>query len=101
MNTTIHQQLEQEDQQEQPAVVNSSRSEYMREYMRNRYINSRKSANAYRNSCRIKQKLGNLLTTEEINKYGIYLADVLKLKNIISSLPADLLAIVIQETATI
>ena len=66
----------------------NNRKEYMKEYMRNRYSADLEKARGYKNSLRYKSKLN--ISEDDFNKYGCYLADVIKLKKLISKIPLNL-----------
>ena len=76
--------------------IKEKRKEYMRNYMRNRYQQDPVKASQYRNSCRAKTKNG--VSAEDSTKYGVYLADILKLKKILAIVPREHVEEVIMET---
>ena len=67
--------------------------EYMRNYMREKYHGNPLAASQYRKSCRVKAKYGE----EEWKKYGIYLGDVTKLKELIRRLPKEHVLSIVNE----
>ena len=71
------------------------RNEYMRNYMRNRYQKDPEKARQYRNTLRAKSKYE--VSAEDSTRYGIYLADVLKLKKILAVIPRQHVEEVIRE----
>ena len=68
---------------------------YMREYMRKRYNENKEECRAYKNS--VKCKKTNNLPAEELKEYGMYLADIHRLRKIKEKLPTDLFKKVINE----
>jgi hypothetical protein len=72
---------------------------YMREYMRKKYHEDKDKQKAYTKS--VKCKVANNLSSQELKEYGIYLADVHKLRIIRDKLPADLLHKVLNENITL
>ena len=68
---------------------------YMREYMRKRYNENKEECRAYKNS--VKCKITNNLPAEELKEYGMYLADIHRLRKIKEKLPTDLFEKVINE----
>jgi len=60
---------------------------YMRKYMREKYQADPTKARQYRNSCRIKAKLN--INDADFERYGQYLADVVKLREIVVRIPAE------------
>ena len=66
-------------------MESSSKNEYMREYMANKYKKDPVRNSQYRNSCRVKAKLG--LSDAEFDKYKHYLADIIKIKTICERVP--------------
>jgi hypothetical protein len=65
------------------------RTDYMRQYMRNQYQTNPIKMKQYRNSCRVKAKLN--IPDEEFERYKHYLADIVKLREIITRVPTDIL----------
>jgi hypothetical protein len=65
-----------------------SKNDYMRGYMAKKYQEDPIKGSQYRNSRRIKAKLG--LSDEEFNKYKHYLADIIKIKAICERVPLNL-----------
>jgi len=68
---------------------------YMREYMRKRYNENKEECRAYKNSVKCKNAYN--LPAEELKEYGMYLADIHRLRKIKEKLPTDLFEKVIQE----
>ena len=64
-----------------------SRRKYMREYMKTRYNLDKEKSRNIKNSIRIIKI--NDISDEEKNKYGEYLADIIKLKKIVSKIPKE------------
>ena len=62
---------------------------YMRAYMRQRYQKDPVKATQYRNTCRLKAKV--TVPAEDVERYGIYLADIVSLKKIIARVPPEML----------
>jgi hypothetical protein len=69
-------------------VISNSKNDYMREYMSKKYHSDPVKSSQYRNSRRIKVKLG--LSDEEFNKYRHFLADIIKIKEICERVPLNL-----------
>lgn len=72
--------------------ADNSRREYMRRYMKNRYDKEIEKSRAYNKSLKIKQKY-NLTKEEfreEVNKYGIHLHTIYKVKELIKQLPTEI-----------
>jgi len=67
---------------------------YITTYMRNRYRADPQSARAYRNSLRYKKRYG--LAEEDFEKYGKHLADIVKLKQIVETLPPEFVKEIVQ-----
>jgi hypothetical protein len=63
--------------------------EYMKEYMKKRYENDKEKINKYQRSLRLKSKKN--ISNEMWEKYKDHLIDVVKLKEILSSLPIDII----------
>ena len=72
------------------AKTKMDRQTYMREYMRRRYQNNVEESRKYGNSNKWRRK--HNVPPDEAKEYGIYLADVLKLKRIMNNLPPDILS---------
>jgi hypothetical protein len=83
-----------------PVKVNKTadKKAYMREYMRNRYNANKDAARLYRSSLRLKGSVD--LPSEEIKEFGIYLADVIKLKKLLTNLPPDVFQKVLETHQT-
>jgi len=64
-----------------------SRRKYMREYMKTRYNLDKEKSRNIKNSIRIIKIYD--ISDEEKNKYGEYLADIIKLKKIVSKIPKE------------
>jgi hypothetical protein len=71
---------------------NSPRTEYMRNYMNKRYNEKHDECRADQNTRRVLSK--QKVSQEDIEKYGIHLSDVLKLKKLITIIPPDMIRIV-------
>ena len=71
------------------------KSAYMREYMRNRYKQNTTEGKMRRRSTMAKTK--NNISDEEAEKYGIYLYDILKLREMKLRVPLKLLQEIITE----
>jgi hypothetical protein len=78
-----------------PALKTADKKVYMREYMRKRYNENKEECRAYKNS--VKCKITNNLPAEELKEYGMYLADIHRLRKIKEKLPTDLFEKVINE----
>jgi hypothetical protein len=66
-----------------------ARKIYMREYMKQRYNDNPIKVKNYNNSNKCKNKLN--LPMQDLNTYGEYLADIVKLRKIIQKIPEELL----------
>ena len=64
------------------------RREYMRKYMKERYNKGGDSARAYNNSLKVKAK--HNLTKEDFKEYGLYLADICKIRELKNKLPTEM-----------
>ena len=64
------------------AAAKTNRGEYMRQYMAKKYKQNPQAARKYRNTCRARTINNELLSEDDIMKYGIHLADILKLKKL-------------------
>ena len=73
----------------------ANKKEYMREYMRTRYNENKEECRAYKNSVKCKNTYN--LPAEELKEYGMYLADIHRLRKIKEKLPTDLFEKVINE----
>jgi hypothetical protein len=76
-------------------IPNENRREYMATYMRQRYNDNLERERAYKRTINLKKKNIVLDATDE-QEFGVYLADILKLRKIIQTIPQDLLNKVIQ-----
>ncbi len=74
----------------------TKKQEYMKKYMYNRYHNDIENVRAYNNSLKYKNR--NKISDIDFKKYGIYLADVAKLRKIIEKLPKELFYECLEET---
>jgi hypothetical protein len=77
------------------AMKTSDKKLYMREYMRKRYNENKEESRAYKNS--VKCKITNNLPAEELKEYGMYLADIHRLRKIKDKLPTFLFEKIINE----
>ena len=84
--------------QTQPALKTADKRAYMREYMRKRYAEKTEECRAYKNS--VKCKITHNLPAEELKEYGMYLADIHRLRKIKEKLPTDLFEKICGECAT-
>jgi len=73
---------------------NGQRREYMANYMRKRYTDNLQRERAYKRTLTLKKK-NTLIDETDEKEFGVYLADILKLRKIIQTIPQDLLAKVI------
>jgi hypothetical protein len=73
----------------------SKRREYMRGYMKTYYNMDIDKSRKYNKSIKYKSKFG--VAEEEFKTFGIHLADIMKLRNLLDTLPPDLLDIVFEE----
>lgn len=71
-----------------PVLKTADKKAYMREYMRKRYAEKTEECRAYKNS--VKCKITHNLPPEELKEYGMYLADIHRLRKIKEKLPNDL-----------
>ena len=62
---------------------------YMREYMRQYYTKDPEKAKAYRNTCRYRRTYD--ISPEEIEKYGVHLANIAKIKKTMAKVPEEFL----------
>ena len=70
---------------------NNNRREYFREYMRSRYKANPQKARAYKKTLRLmKSGEANTVNAKDYEKFGIYLADVIKMRAMISSFPPEI-----------
>ncbi len=72
---------------------------YMREYMRKYYADNKEECKSYKNS--LKYKKTHNLPEEEFKEYGIYLADIYKLRQIKKKIPRELFERIMIEEQTI
>ena len=72
----------------QTALKTADKKAYMREYMRKRYNENKEECRAYKNS--VKYRKNHNLPAEELKEYGMYLADIDRLRKIKEKLPTDL-----------
>jgi len=63
--------------------------EYMKEYMKKRYNNDKEKINKYQRSLRLKAKKN--ISNEMWEKYKDHLVDVVKLQDVLNSLPIDII----------
>ena len=63
--------------------------EYMKEYMKKRYNNDKEKINKYQRSLRLKSKKN--ISNEMWEKYKDHLVDVVKLQDVLTSLPIDII----------
>jgi len=63
--------------------------EYMKEYMKKRYNNDKEKINKYQRSLRLKTKKN--ISNEMWEKYKDHLVDVVKLQEVLTSLPIDII----------
>ena len=68
---------------------------YMREYMRKRYNEKKEECRAYKNS--VKSTILHKLPAEDLKEYGMFLADIHKLRKIKAKLPVELFEKIINE----
>lgn len=66
------------------------RREYMRNYMMTRYYKNQQKALNEQNTTRIKRRMN--IPQEDIDTFGVHLANVIKLKKLITIIPPDILA---------
>jgi hypothetical protein len=74
------------------------RRTYMREYMRKRYIEKKDECKAYGNS--VKCKNNHNLSSDDLKEYGMFLADIYKLRKIKAKLPVELFEKIINDETT-
>ena len=67
------------------------RRKYFREYMRDRYKSNPEKARAYKKTLRLMNSAekSKEIDPKDCEKFGIYLADVIKIRSIISGFPAE------------
>ncbi len=70
----------------------TDRGEYMRQYMAKRYQQDPHTAQKYRNTCRARHQIDDSISQDDITRYGIYLANIIKLKKIIADTPKEFVA---------
>jgi len=66
------------------------RREYMRNYMMTRYYKNQQKALDEQNTARIKRRMK--ISQEDIDTFGVHLANVIKLKKLITIIPPEILA---------
>ena len=66
------------------------RREYMRNYMMTRYYKNQQKALNEQNTTRIKRRMN--IPQEDVETFGVHLANVIKLKKLITIIPPDILA---------
>ena len=66
------------------------RREYMRNYMMTRYYKNQQKALDEQNTTRIKRRMK--ISQEDIDTFGVHLANVIKLKKLITIIPPEMLA---------
>ena len=77
--------MEKEQQQD------NDRKEYFREYMRKRYQANPERVRAYKKTNRLLKKDKVVLPSPDYcEKFGIYLADVMKIRAMITKMPPDI-----------
>lgn len=67
-----------------------ARKIYMRQYQLTRYYKNQQKALDEQNTMRIKKRM--LISQEDIDTFGIHLANVIKLKKLITIIPPEMLA---------
>ena len=97
MEATNNEPLNNTEEATEP--LTNTRREYMRKYMKERYEKDGDRARAYSKSLKTKAK--HNITTEEFNVYGIYLADVFKIKQLKAKLPNEVWSKCLSELQTI
>jgi len=83
---------------EVPQMTDDKKAErraYMREYMRNRYNADLTTSRKYKNAMKYKAKFE--LPKEDFETFGVHLADVVKLRRILDTLPQEIIAIVLEQ----
>ena len=68
----------------------TDRREYFRNYMRNRYKANPEKARAYKKTQRLLNSEKAPSNQEYCDKFGIYLADVMKIREMIDRLPPEM-----------
>lgn len=81
-----------------PALKTADKKAYMRDYMRKRYAEKTEECRAYKNS--VKCRITNNLPAEDLKEYGMFLADIHRLRKIKKKIPADLFAKICEEVET-
>ena len=76
------------DTEEQP--TQTTRQEYLRDYMRQRYHKDKTISRAYKNTLRLK-KANSSISCEDQQKFGIYLANVIKIRKLKATIPPDMI----------
>jgi hypothetical protein len=75
----------------QPETINTAletRRTYMREYMKKKYHEDLEKSRGYKNSLKYKTRF--TLPAEDLKEYGVYLADIYKLRKLKEKLPSVL-----------
>jgi len=87
---------------EEQAEMLQKRREYFREYMRKRYASNPEKARAYKKTTRLlkKQKKEPSINSKEAETFGVYLADVVKLRGLLSQIPKEMLTQVLDKTTS-
>jgi len=65
----------------------NKRREYFRKYMHDRYHKDPNKARAYKNTLRLKKQTN--IEEEDVKKFGVYLADVLRIKKMLERIPEN------------
>jgi len=76
------------------AKLTKNTSEYMREYKKAKYHEDIEGARAYRNSLRYKKRFE--IPNEDFDKYGKHLATIVKLRQIVDTLPLEFLKEIVE-----
>ena len=63
------------------------RTDYMREYMRARYNNKKEHCRAEQNTRRLDK---STIPAEDVEFYGVHLADIVKLKKLYTMIPPEM-----------
>ena len=71
-------------------MTENNRREYFRNYMRTRYHKDKEVARATKRTQRLK-KTNIDISKEESDMFGIYLANVIKIRELLSSIPASMI----------
>ena len=83
-----------------PSSPQNPRRDYMREYKRSRYNADKQTARAYNNSLVAKKKLGSDNAAQMWERYGLYLADVVKLQKLMEKIPREILVELVADATT-